>query len=425
MLTKFFKALSLLVSLSAFADSSLTTISESGSSRATAYTMSSKIIRVGDQTHVTYLGYGEQIFVKTLNHKSGTWSGPVLIGSAVDNHGAPTLAADGQGFLHIVYGPHHGEFKYRVSVRANDSSAWAPETRFGLNGTYASILIDASDTMHVVYRGGNASFENLKLMYQNKSLRAQTWSMPVVLADGGHMSVSYDSSIALGPDQSLNVGFQFFDHAAAGGRRIGFMKSTDAGRSWTRMNGQPQAIPATYNTAQAIADSPKADLRASKVVMDSKGNAYLTISNLKIIPKSTSLIKINLNGVVNTLDLRSFLGANEDFDAYSILTVDSLDRVWVAAPFVKRGDSWGGKSTGIKVLRLNSGVMALSALKTISNLVAPKAKPEPYWLPVFEHFNGHNEMTDSPGLLFTRGYGNSSSSLGTSIPTSVLYKSIW
>ena len=78
---------------------------------------------------------GFRVRVRTLDRTTGQWSPTYTIGHAHDNHGGPALTIDGDGFLHVVYFPHHHAMRYRKSKRPGDASEWEPEILFGETNT--------------------------------------------------------------------------------------------------------------------------------------------------------------------------------------------------------------------------------------------------------------------------------------------------
>src|SRR5690606_31732821 len=119
----------------------------------------------------------------------------------------PGIAMDRQGFLHVVTGSHHGEsFQYLRSLRPNDATAWTkPEPALAggwraVSGreaggqTYVSLVCDARDVLHLVFRHwqtGMRKYPHLDvggkdqmaaLSYQRKPAAADGWSDPVTLA---------------------------------------------------------------------------------------------------------------------------------------------------------------------------------------------------------------------------------------------------
>ena len=101
----------LLASSQVTAQEDLTLLSGSGSGRATAYAKTNKIITAAGRTHVGWLDStddGFAIRIRTWTRDTDRWSPTYTLGTASDNHGGPALAIDSEGFLHVVYGPHHG-----------------------------------------------------------------------------------------------------------------------------------------------------------------------------------------------------------------------------------------------------------------------------------------------------------------------------
>ena len=111
-------------------------LSSQGCGRATGYAETNKIVTLDGKTHVAWLdSVGDKfpVRVRTLDRKTGNWSETYTVGNAYDNHGGPALTLDSQGYLHIVYHPHHQPFRYRRSKRPNDASQWEPEEQFALS----------------------------------------------------------------------------------------------------------------------------------------------------------------------------------------------------------------------------------------------------------------------------------------------------
>ena len=118
---------------------SRTTLSTRGSTRATAYAMSNKIVTRNDRVFVSWLDHVSDIRAKVYDTRTQTWGDTVTVGKGVDNHSGPALTMDDAGQLHIVYGTHHHPFKYRRTVRPLDITEWTKEERFGEKGTYPSL----------------------------------------------------------------------------------------------------------------------------------------------------------------------------------------------------------------------------------------------------------------------------------------------
>lgn len=133
--------LSVIIS-NAFAGDQPILLDSLGNDKGSAYAMQTKIVSCSRdgvrKTHFTWSHAAPSqkftpwqsmsVWVATYNHQTGEIENHTRIGPIFDNHGTPCLAVDGDGFLHIVYGPHHHPFIYRKSKYPNNSSEWeAPE----------------------------------------------------------------------------------------------------------------------------------------------------------------------------------------------------------------------------------------------------------------------------------------------------------
>lgn len=109
-------------------------------------------------------------YVVTYDQATGELSPKVLLGHgppANDVHNVPAITMDSTGTLHVIIGSHGEAFQYTQSLRPNDSqSGWTPAAPVLSAGyvdektpapgsgrqTYASLVCDPSDTLHIAYR---------------------------------------------------------------------------------------------------------------------------------------------------------------------------------------------------------------------------------------------------------------------------------
>ena len=106
--------------------------------KGSAYSMQTKIVTCdagGElKTHIAYCRIEPDkdfinwetmsVWIATYNHHTDSIESRTFIGKIYDNHGTPCLAVDSDGFLHIVYGPHHHPFIYQKSKYPNNSTEW-------------------------------------------------------------------------------------------------------------------------------------------------------------------------------------------------------------------------------------------------------------------------------------------------------------
>jgi BNR repeat-containing family member len=144
-------------------------------------------VTVHNKTHVVYAvldavdGGGTPQYIRTYDHSTHRMTGPVLLGTtgggAPDEHNGPAVVVDSRGFLHVVLGAHNQPYKYTVSTRPNDATAWEEAVELGHPGskeTYVGLVIDRDDTLHLVSRMGITG-DVWPLHYLRKQRNAHAW----------------------------------------------------------------------------------------------------------------------------------------------------------------------------------------------------------------------------------------------------------
>jgi hypothetical protein len=76
-------------------------------------------VRVADRTVVAWMGNSEDTYAAEYDHCVGAWSGPVFVRTNPlpdgDFHGAPSIVADDDGYIHIFSACHHTGLKHTKS----------------------------------------------------------------------------------------------------------------------------------------------------------------------------------------------------------------------------------------------------------------------------------------------------------------------
>jgi len=300
-------------------------LSARGSTRATFYPQSNKVVTLDGRTHVGWLDSISEIMVAGYDHGSGRWDESVKVGTGYDNHGGPALTCDSEGYLHIIFGPHHGPFQHCRSVRPNDSSTWTKLPDFGENATYPSIVCDEADTLHMIYRGGGGA---PKLLYQRKPKGGQ-WTSPRVLArapiESGY--THYHCELAIAPDRrTLHVAYDIYYGKTA--KCAGHMMSVDRGNTWTLADGSPLKLP-VMPEADAFIARAEPTLRTWSMVCDSKGRPWISVK----LPEELRLYHHDgkeWRWLVPARLTSPELGAGK-LGGYIPMTVDAHDRLYVMA----------------------------------------------------------------------------------------------
>ena len=69
-----------------------------------------------------------------------------------EDHGGPAVTVDSEGYLHVVYFPHHHAMRYRRSKRPNETVEWEDEIQFGERLTYPTLMCGPDNTLLLTAR---------------------------------------------------------------------------------------------------------------------------------------------------------------------------------------------------------------------------------------------------------------------------------
>ena len=136
------------------------------------------LVTSGDLTHVVWGSNtplpgqtGTPQYAATYDRRTGKVSERVLLGfgqtlghEKPDDHNMPAISLDSQGYLHVLLGAHHEQFRYTRSLQPNSTtSGWTEPVPLGVprqagqgSYTYISLICDQQDTLHVVGRWAGA-----------------------------------------------------------------------------------------------------------------------------------------------------------------------------------------------------------------------------------------------------------------------------
>lgn len=399
-----------------------------GSGRATAYNEQTKIITVGDKTHVVWLDAveaGFRVRGRTLDRISGLWSDVVTIGEAQDNHGGPSLTVDGDGYLHVVYYPHHQPVRYRQSLRPNDLSAWGPEIQFGEALSYPSIICAPDNTLYLTARrafyneqGKYLDTHHLEHEFWVKRPGAE-WERRSTLLRGRFPRYGqFAMSLAWGPDgQTIHLGGRIYesnvDPKGKPAYTMAYMMSPDRGATWMTAAGAPLALPATAETVDVLATDGGANavqLNSGSVAVSPSGVPHV-IYTAKVQGQSRLYVGTPAPGLgwtrrdltdalpqaVQGWEVNLGMGGGMAFSETGRATIVAVVLNPPAAE-VGTAKEWGHPTT--EVVRLWSD----DGLKTFaSEVLMPMDAQDPRWLVSIERATGHNRVPHEPGIIFTGG----------------------
>lgn len=407
-------------------------LSAAGSGRATGYGESSKIITCGDRTHVAWLDAeltGFWVRARSLDRRTGQWSPTVTVGEALDNHGGPALTIDRQGFLHIVYYPHHRPFRYRRSLRPNDSSAWGPEIQFGESLSYPVLLCAPDDTLIMTCRRYYEANDQRNEMELWRKPPGAAWQRQGAIMRARYLDYAhFQDSTAWGPDhRTIHLSCRVYEtNPRPGGKPIetlGYLVSPDAGVTWRRSDGTPVTLPATAETIDGLlhgGDTTGRTLYAGALAVSPAGVPHLLHSVREQGVAHSYLATPAPGGGWTRRDLHPFLPAvwrDHDLVMTGAVTFSASGRATIIGTLVKLAPGetdWAHPSSQIVRLWSDDGARTFQ-----SEVLQPYDGHGPHWLPNLERATGHHAIPELPGILYTAGSG------GTGLHERELNNQVW
>ena len=194
----------------------------------------------GDKTHIVYAEIPEQsdrhnpTYAATLDRTTREVVDRTYLFDAPpdkpDVHSTPVIAADAEGYLHVMVGAHNNPFHYLKSKSAGTvAGEWTEPTSVGSGLTYAT-LAAADGAMHVVSR------IHPRLTYRRRNPDGSwTSGQTLVEAPEGHSGYSvYYHRLFVDREGALYVTFTFWekDHETAGEFPRALIVSEDGGETW-------------------------------------------------------------------------------------------------------------------------------------------------------------------------------------------------
>ena len=376
-------------------------LSQKGSGRASAYSEAVKTITVADRTHVTWLdslGSGFRVQIRTLDHTTRTWSPVYTLGPAHDNHGGPALTVDHQGFLHVVYFPHHHPFRYRKSSRPNDASQWDEPITFGERLTYPTLLCNAQNILHLTGRR-SYSDEPWTVELWTKQRDAAWQSGAEILRSLTPGYSHFQAAMAWSPDHTrLHLSCRIHEN---GGQRetVGYLYNNAGETTWKRLDGTPVDLPATSLTVEQIAvggrRAGQLSHKCGSIAVHPDGTPYIlysaadTESSEMVIAHPNRRMQWTRQGLANTVD-RLWPGFRPG--PASQLAFNLQGELFVTT-CIRRG-------TREDVVRLRSDDRGQTFQ---GELLSAGLTREHHWFANLERPTGANVIRGVPGVLFTAG----------------------
>ena len=385
-------------------------LSTAGSDRATAYSLSNRLVRLGGKIFASWLdaalhpGGKTRIQLAVVDQSSSQLDQVMLLGEASDNHCGAALALDQHHCLHAILGAHGEDFLHRYSTDPQDATQWSHPLRVGGLNTYPTLIADHQGTLHLAYRECG---DRWTLKYRRKKTGAP-WE------DAQTMAISptegynhFMQSLSVGPDGALHLFFQF--HYAENGsnadcetRMAVYLRSHDGGTSWINEDA-PSPLPITIDSARPFISYPGGKWRIANHVTDSEGRPWIFVSlpdhpSGGVFRRSAkSWERIDPGEEFSRLNFQGPMGREVSLSRSS----DGVIHLVAATRPDEQPSAWFDPAHELFHLRMSESGEPLSLRRL--------TRPDPtgaQWLPALENWDWtrvESERIDHPWLLFTRG----------------------
>ena len=203
---------------------------------------SSFAVTTAGQTHVTYAEIPKgpkgmnPTYVATIDRQTRRVVRRTFLANAhpqvADVHSTPVITVDSQGTLHVLCGAHGNPFMYLRSLAPGGADArWTAPKEMYERQTYATLICDAQDRLHSIYR------LHPRLIYQHKPASGAEWSAPATLSNPphGHQGYSiYYHRFFIDRQDALYVSFTFYETRTGQEGRYprALAVSEDHGQTW-------------------------------------------------------------------------------------------------------------------------------------------------------------------------------------------------
>jgi len=392
-------------------------LSNEGGDRATAYTMSNKIIRLPEGLLCTWLDVQRvNKWALVSPNNGGIIKQGSIGGQRHDNHCGAALAITPDGSVHAVLGGHHSHLDH-YQFRGVDEGTWEYVKTIESAASYPCLVSDKKGTLHLTFRCQRDIHWTLDYCIYEKG----RWSIPKPLVQSVKEGYIYwTNTLAVGPENRLHLAFARIIPLSNGRQYHGasYIYSDDQGKTWSG-NGKTTFpdLPIKVSELMALEGRESESRIADKAFMKqydipgptSKEYLQMVLSNLVVDNHGIPHLLYH-NGLDGTVELLSYRKENW----VSTLVMDELREMAAGYRVHMQSslsvDGQGLLHAAVMIEPTNHNEWGPNGTITLAGIINP-ANGEVFfssfcdpdsegavWLPAYEQ-----SSTDRPALLLTEG----------------------
>jgi hypothetical protein len=262
-------------------------LSNDGCDRATAYHMSSKIVRHKDGMFVTWLNDKYQNIVAQIDPNSAEVLQRAAITQGIDNHCGATMAIDGNDRLHVISGAHAtGGFIYQYNDTPLDPGAWSLPESVGSASTYPSLVVMPNENLMVAYRhtGFTGKWGSALQLKEKGDDTHFGWPRFLMVVPAPNYTFP-TNSMMVGPDGTIHIIMEFYktypeQTEPSKSHAVTHLTSKDNADTWQHDDGREVTwIPIGLEDASLIDSNPAGNLRIGNLTVTPDNKAAFCIWN--------------------------------------------------------------------------------------------------------------------------------------------------
>ncbi len=259
-------------------------------------------------------GYLNQVC--TFDHATGQFTKPVTLNKGVDNHARPNICTDHDGYLHAVISGHGSPVTYRRSLKPNDSSAWTDPVTID-SGTYPIPVCGPDNSVYLIMRSAE-SWNGVNFYVKPNNGKWHKQAHLVYRDPDMPGYAAFHGGLAVAADGTIHTVIDFYEGKGIYDRRglhqaVCYMKSADGGKTWTKADGTPVALPARPEQMDMLAQDdakkrhedipPPLILAKGSIVLDKENRPHIIFIDHRRGPGQLIHATLDANGLWTRKDI--------------------------------------------------------------------------------------------------------------------------
>lgn len=268
-----------------------------------------------DTQFIAYYNAEGYVVLGKRDLKSNRWQlqQSAYKGKTTDAHNAISIAADGEGYLHMAWDHHGNKLRYCKSVRPGSLELTEEMPMTGSlerNVTYPEFYNLPNGNLLFLYRDGSSGSGNLVI--NRYDVKTRTWTqLHQNLIDGGKVRNAYWQA-CVDAKGSIHLSWVWRESPnVASNHDLCYARSEDGGLTWKKSPGEIYPLPITAASAEYACRIPQGSelINQTSMTADGKGTPFIAgywrdsgsaVPQYHVVYKAGKVWKVANTGFRNT-----------------------------------------------------------------------------------------------------------------------------